>query len=95
MSNSRFLSNTFIVAMIRQFAGTRIDVGVLGRLDAGGHERDGPVLALALERQHDGRAGQHGEELAEGAVEVRAVELVDDEPAAGLDGLDEQAGPDR
>ncbi len=70
------------------------DVGVLGRLDAVGHERERLGLAGPLERQHDRLARQDGEELAEGAVEVRPVELVDHEPAAGLDRLDEQAGPE-
>jgi hypothetical protein len=37
-------------------------------------------------------APRDGEQLAEGPVEVRAVELVDDEPPPGLDGLDEEAG---
>ena len=92
MSNSRFLSNTFMVAMIRQLAGTRITSVFSGGSTPLGHDRDRVGLALALERQHHGRAGQHGEELAEGPVEVRAVQLVDHEPAAALDGVDEQAG---
>ena len=66
-------------------------LGVLGRLDAVGHDRQGLALAGAFERQHDRLAGQHGEQLAEGAVEVRPVELVDHEPLTGLDRLDEQA----
>ena len=93
MSKSRFLSNTFIVAMIRQLAGTRMTSVFSGRIDAGGHQRDGVLAALALEGQHHGRAGEHREELTERPVEVRSVELVDDEPAARLDGVDEQAGP--
>ncbi|MEZ5134743.1 MAG: hypothetical protein R2699_06715 [Acidimicrobiales bacterium] len=74
------MSNTFMVAMIRQFAGTRM-TSVFRRLDAGRHDRDRQGLALALEGQHDGRAGQHGEQLAERSVEVRSVELVDHQPA--------------
>ena len=35
---------------------------------------------------------QHREQLAEGAVEICPVQLVDHEPAAGLDRLDEHAG---
>ncbi len=68
-------------------------LGVVGRLDAVGHDRQRLALAGALERQDDWLAGQHGEQLAEGAVEVRPVELVDHEPLPGLDRLDEQPGP--
>ena len=69
-------------------------IGVAGGLDPVGHEGDRLDLAAAPEGQHDRGAGQDGEQLAEGPVEVGPVELVDDEPLAGLDRLDEEAGPE-
>ena len=91
ISNSRFLSNTFIVARIRHEAGSRMASVSSGGSTPGGTSEIGWTAPAALERQHDGLARQHGEELAEGAVEVGAVQLVDHEPAAALDGLDEHA----
>ena len=52
------------------------------------------AVAPTLERQHDGLSGEHGEELSEGTVEVGAVELVDHEPLAALDGVHEHARPE-
>ena len=82
ISNSRFLSNTFIVAMIRHAAAAGSASVSSGGSTPWGTSESGLRLAGALERQHDGLARQHGEQLAEGAVEVRPVELVDHEPAA-------------
>ena len=75
------LSNTFIVAMTRHVPG-------IGRTSACVN----PCCAPAGTRAHSSRARstlvgklhclprQHREQLAERAVEVRPVELVDDEP---------------
>ena len=94
MSNSRFLSTAFIVPMIRQLAGHPDRVGVLGRVDPVRHDAHRYHLAGSPVGQHHRRAGQHREELAERTVEVRPVHLVDHQPLAALDRLDEQSGPE-
>ena len=58
------------------------------RFDAVRHDRQRLGLPCPFERQDDGLPRQHGEELPEGAIEVGAVQLVDDQPSSGLDGAD-------
>ena len=83
-----------MVATIRHVAGTRMGSVPGGTSTPGGTMRDRVGGAPTLERQHHGLAGQHGEQLAEGAVEVGPVQLVDHEPLAALDGVDEHARPE-
>jgi len=69
-------------------------VGVIRRFDPGRHQRDRLHATPSLEGEHHGLPRQHGEQLSEGSVEVRSVQLVDHEPTAALDGVDEHAGPE-
>ena len=92
ISNRSVLSKTFIVANTRHDCGISSTSASRQRArHAFGHEHErltgagvGPVIG-----QHDGLPGEDREKLAECAVEVRAVQLVDHEPLVRSDRLEE------
>ena len=94
ISNSSVLSKTFIVAITRHDCGiSSTSASADGARLAFGHESERLIRAGlgSVIGQHDRLAGQHREQLAERAVEVRAVELVDHEPLVRPDRLEEMA----
>ena len=92
ISNSSDLSNTFIVAITRQLSGIASRVRSGWTLDALGHECQWVRLARSRIGKSDRLARENREQLAERSVEVRAVQLIDDEPLVSFDGLEEMAG---